>query len=75
MRQRAMIALALACKPRILLADEPTGELDETNEQIVIDALTRLRDDHGSTVVTVTHSARLAASADRVIELRDGRAV
>ncbi len=58
-----------------MLADEPTGELDAANEQIVIDALTRLRDDFGSTVVTVTHSARLAESADRVIELRDGRAV
>ena len=74
-QQRVAIAAAAARRAGLVLADEPTGELDETNEQIVIDSLTRLRDDYGTTVVTVTHSTRLAESADRVIELRDGRAV
>lgn len=74
-QQRVAIAAAAARRAALVLADEPTGELDAANEQIVIDSLTRLRDEYGSTVVTVTHSARLAESADRVIELRDGRAV
>ena len=74
-QQRVAIAAAAARRAALVLADEPTGELDAANEQIVIDSLTRLRDDHGSTVITVTHSARIAESADRVIELRDGRAV
>lgn len=74
-QQRVAVAAAAARRAALVLADEPTGELDATNEQIVIDSLTRLRDDYGSTVITVTHSARIAESADRVIELRDGRAV
>ena len=59
----------------LVLADEPTGELDEDNEQIVLKALRRLRDDHGSTVIVVTHSPRVADAADRVVEIRDGRVV
>jgi putative ABC transport system ATP-binding protein len=58
-----------------VLADEPTGELDSTNERLVIDALHRLRDEHGTTVVVVTHSAKVAEQADAVIEMRDGMAV
>jgi putative ABC transport system ATP-binding protein len=56
-----------------LLADEPTAELDEANERLVLDALHRLRDDFGSTVVVVTHSTAIAESADRVVEIVDGR--
>jgi putative ABC transport system ATP-binding protein len=74
-QQRVAIAAAAARDAELVLADEPSGELDATNEQLVIDALTKLRDDHRSTVVTVTHSERIAESADRVIELRDGRAL
>jgi putative ABC transport system ATP-binding protein len=74
-QQRVAIAAAAARRASLVLADEPTGELDAANERLVIDALARLRDDLGTTVVTVTHSARIAAAADRVIELRDGRAV
>lgn len=74
-QQRVAIAAAAARQAALVLADEPSGELDATNEQLVIDALAKLRDDHGTTVVTVTHSQRVAESADRVIELRDGRAV
>jgi putative ABC transport system ATP-binding protein len=74
-QQRVAIAAAAARRPALVLADEPSGELDARNEQLVIDALAKLRNDYRSTVVTVTHSQRLAESADRVIELRDGRVV
>ncbi|MHB8469565.1 MAG: ABC transporter ATP-binding protein [Gaiellaceae bacterium] len=74
-QQRVAIAAAAARRAALVLADEPSGELDATNEQLVIDALATLRDDYGSTVVTVTHSRGIAESADRVIELRDGRAL
>jgi putative ABC transport system ATP-binding protein len=56
-----------------VLADEPTGELDARNEQIVLEALARLREQRGSSVVVVTHSENVGAAADRVIEMRDGR--
>lgn len=74
-QQRVAIAAAAARRAALVLADEPSGELDATNEQLVIDALAQLRDEYRTTVVTVTHSQRIAESADRVIELRDGRAV
>ena len=55
-----------------MLADEPTAELDRRNEDIVLQALQRLRDEFDSTVVVVTHSSRVAAGVDRVVEIRDG---
>jgi putative ABC transport system ATP-binding protein len=73
-QQRVAIAAAAARRARLVLADEPTGELDRRNEQRVLDALAALRADHGSTVVAVTHSEAVASNADRVIELLDGRA-
>jgi putative ABC transport system ATP-binding protein len=73
-QQRVAIAAAAARDSRLVLADEPTGELDAANEATVLSALAALRDRHGATVVLVTHSSRLAGAADRVIELRDGRA-
>jgi putative ABC transport system ATP-binding protein len=72
-QQRVAIAAAYARKAPLVLADEPTGELDARNEQIVLESLRQLRDEGGSTVVLVTHSVRVAAAADRVIEMRDGR--
>ncbi len=72
-KQRVAVAIAAARKARIVLADEPTGELDERNEWIVLEALLSLRSTVGSTVVIVTHSERVAGEVDRVIELRDGR--
>jgi putative ABC transport system ATP-binding protein len=72
-QQRVAIAAAAARDARLVLADEPTGELDQGNEQLVLDSLSRLRAQHGSTVVVVTHSERVAARADRVIEMSDGR--
>jgi putative ABC transport system ATP-binding protein len=74
-QQRVAIAAAAARRAPLVLADEPTGELDAANETIVLAALRELRDSFSSTVVAVTHSPRVAAAADRVIEMRDGRAV
>ena len=73
-QQRVAIAAAAARESPLVLADEPTAELDERNERIVLEALARLRSQFGSTVVVVTHSPRVADAVDRVIELRDGRA-
>ena len=72
-QQRVALARASAPRPRILLADEPTGNLDEANGQAIIDLLFGLRERHGSTLVMVTHSGELARRCDRTIRLRDGR--
>ena len=74
-QQRVAIAAAAAREAQLVLADEPTAELDERNERIVLEALARLRSEFESTVVVVTHSPRVADAVDRVIELHDGRAV
>jgi ABC-type lipoprotein export system ATPase subunit len=71
-QQRVAIAAAAARDARLVLADEPTAELDVRNEEAVLDALQRLRVEFGSTVVVVTHSPRVAHAVDRVIEIRDG---
>ncbi len=72
-QQRVAIAAAAARSAPLVLADEPTGELDAENERVVLDALARLRDINGATVVVVTHSRRVAEAADRVISFCDGR--
>ena len=72
-QQRVALARASAPRPRILLADEPTGNLDETNGQAIIDLLFDLRDRHGATLIMVTHSNELASRCDRIVRLRDGR--
>jgi putative ABC transport system ATP-binding protein len=72
-QQRVAIAAAAARRAPLVLADEPTGELDVDNERLVLDALRALRDTFKSTVVMVTHSARVAGAADRVVEIRDGK--
>jgi putative ABC transport system ATP-binding protein len=74
-QQRVAIAAAAAREARLVLADEPTGELDSFSERAVLDGFARLRRDFGSTVVVVSHSDVVARAADRVIEIRDGRAV
>ena len=71
-QQRVALARASAPRPDILLADEPTGNLDETNGAAIMDLLFGLRDRHGATLVLVTHAPELAARCDRVITLRDG---
>ncbi len=72
-RQRVAIARALANEPVLLLADEPTGNLDSVSQSEVLGLLARLRKDRSLTMILVTHSSEVAASADRVIKLRDGR--
>ena len=72
-QQRVALARAAAPRPAILLADEPTGNLDGTNGQAIMDLLFGLRDRHGATLVLVTHAPELAARCDRVIHLVDGR--
>ena len=72
-QQRVAIAAAAAREAALVLADEPTAELDARNEETVLRALLRLRDEFGSSVVVVTHSPRVAEAVDRVIELRDGK--
>jgi putative ABC transport system ATP-binding protein len=71
--QRVAIARALAYRPPILLADEPTGNLDSKTGQAILDLLRSINQDDGCTVVMVTHSQEAARRADRVITLRDGR--
>lgn len=72
-QQRVALARATAPRPAILLADEPTGNLDSANGEAIMDLLFNLRDQFGSTLVLVTHSDALAQRCDRVITLRDGR--
>jgi putative ABC transport system ATP-binding protein len=72
-QQRVAIARALAGGPSLLLADEPTGNLDTTTGELVLDLLTRSAHDLGVAVVMATHSAESTAAADRVVKLRDGR--
>ncbi len=72
-QQRVALARASAPRPRLLLADEPTGNLDETNGQAIINLLFDLRDRYGATLIMVTHSNELAQRCDRVVRLRDGR--
>jgi putative ABC transport system ATP-binding protein len=72
-QQRVAIAAAAARRASLVLADEPTGELDVVNEGIVLEAFLALREQTGASVVVVTHSERVAGAVDRVVELRDGR--
>jgi putative ABC transport system ATP-binding protein len=72
-QQRVAVARAFACRPPVLLADEPTGNLDSATGSQVIDLLLGLNRDHGSTLVLVTHDAALASHAERIVSLRDGR--
>jgi putative ABC transport system ATP-binding protein len=71
--QRTAIARALINRPKLLLADEPTGNLDSKNGAIVLDMLQRLAPEEGATLLIATHDHAVAAIADRVIEMKDGR--
>jgi ABC-type lipoprotein export system ATPase subunit len=71
-QQRVAIARALAMKPQLILADEPTGNLDQRNGKDILQLLSRLNKEEGITVVMVTHDPHAAEVADRVIVIRDG---
>ena len=71
-KQRVAAARALMMRPTIILADEPTGSLDEKNKKELSELLLQLRKDYGQTILLVTHDKELAAMADRTIEIIDG---
>jgi len=74
-QQRVALARAFMCKPPILMADEPTGNLDSVNGTLVLDLLISLNQREGTTLVLVTHDRMLAARADRIVTLSDGKVV
>jgi len=74
-RQRVAVARALASNPQIVFADEPTGNLDRATGAMVADMLFAIARERNATLVVVTHDAEIAARADRVVEMRDGRVV
>lgn len=72
-QQRVALARAAAPRPRLILADEPTGNLDGPTGDVIVDLLFGLRDKYGATLILVTHASDLAARCDRLISLADGR--
>ena len=74
-QQRVAIARAIVTRPAILLADEPTGNLDTENSQVVLDMLRNLNSEFGQTIVMITHNPEAAKLTDRIIEMRDGYVV
>jgi putative ABC transport system ATP-binding protein len=74
-QQRVALARALVIDPALILADEPTGNLDSRGGDDVVDLLRRAVDEWGRTIVMVTHDPRIAAHADRIIFLKDGQVV
>ncbi len=72
-QQRVAVARALANKPALVLADEPTGNLDERTADIVVDEFVRLVRGQGSAALIATHNERLAARMDRMVRLHDGK--
>jgi len=74
-RQRVAIARALANDPPILLADEPTGNLDSKAGQMVLDLLRRIQRERGVTLVLVSHDVQIASAAERIVRMLDGRVV
>ncbi len=72
-QQRVAIARAIITRPKILLADEPTGSLDSENSGIVLEMLQELNMRHGQTILLITHDPDVAATAGRIVEMRDGK--
>ena len=74
-KQRVALCRALINRPKLIFADEPTGNLDSENGRIVLDQLIDLKNAHGATLIMVTHNPEIARVADRVLPLKDGRLV
>jgi putative ABC transport system ATP-binding protein len=74
-QQRVAIARAVINRPAILLADEPTGNLDTENSDVVLNMMGQLNKEFRQTIIMITHNAEAAARADRVIEMRDGHVI
>jgi len=74
-QQRVAIARAVVCEPKILLADEPTGNLDTVNSQAVLDMMRELNRTFRQTILMITHNPEAAGVADRIIRMRDGRII
>jgi len=74
-QQRVAIARAIICEPKILLADEPTGNLDTENSQVVLDMMRELNRTFRQTILMITHNPDAAGVADRIIRMRDGRII
>lgn len=74
-QQRVAIARALVNMPNLILADEPTGNLDSKNAQVVVETFRKLVDEHGKTVIMVTHNVELTKYVDVVVKMRDGNVV
>ena len=72
-QQRVAVVRALAHQPRIVLADEPTGNLDSANTETLLGLLRQINRQHGQTIVLITHSESVAAAADRILYMKDGR--
>ncbi len=74
-QQRIAIARAIVCEPKILMADEPTGNLDSENSQIVLNMMRAVNREFRQTILMITHNPAAAAVADRIIRMRDGHVV
>lgn len=74
-QQRVAIARAIVMRPAIILADEPTGNLDSKSSDLVIKLLKEAREKYGQTVLIITHSMKIAAQTDRIIHIEDGRII
>ena len=74
-QQRVAIARAIICEPKILLADEPTGNLDTENSQVVLNMIRALNRSYRQTILMITHNPEAAAIADRIVRMRDGKIV
>jgi putative ABC transport system ATP-binding protein len=74
-QQRVAIARAVICEPKLLLADEPTGNLDTENSQVVLNMIRVLNRDFRQTILMITHNPEAASVADRIVRMRDGRII
>lgn len=72
-QQRTAIARAMINNPKIILADEPTGNLDSDSTEVIYEVLRNINEKYGTTFVIITHDKRIAEKADRIIEMKDGR--